>query len=392
MTSRHLAGARILAHGLAGPPRFTGPAAAARAFGAHQGQDLPGAIASLALRTGGDAASLEAVLAAFDRGDIVRGYPMRGTVFVVAADTLRWLTQLCADGPLRAAIARRGQLGLTEAHVDRAREVLEDVAAPHSVPGTGRGVLRAELLDAWASAGVPVDQGRGYHVLGELISLGDAAYGPWREGETAVVAAREWLPSGIDLESAFGGDRVAAAAELALRYFTSHGPAGERDLAWWSKLPLRTIRAAIPQVEDRLESGFADRDGHLHAGAVPAGAAEARGSGGERLWWRPGLAEEYAERERETMRELLLPGFDELVLGYRDRLFLLDEERHRALVPGSNGVFRRAALRRGEVVATWTRKGAAGRRRLVLTPLRPVSDPQQRRFERLFAAFPYTAA
>ena len=384
MTQRHLAGARILAQGLAGAPLFAGPVEAAHAFAAHQGQDLPGVMASLALRTGGD---LAGVLDAFDRGEVVRGYPMRGTVFAVAADTLAWLTELCAAGPLRAAIARRPLLELEERHVEQAREVLEEIAGPHSVRGEGRGVLRAELLAAWAEAGLTVDRSRGYHLLSELISFGHAAYGPWREGETAVVLASHWLPAGSDLEGAFNGDRTAAAAELALRYLTSHGPVGERDLAWWSKLPLGLLRAAIPQIEERLETGFADREGRLHA------TAEAARSGtGERLWWRPGLAEEYAEREKETMRELLLPGFDELVLGYRDRLYLMDQERHQALVPGNNGVFKRAALRRGEVVGTWTRKGTAGKRKLVLEELRPVSEAQSRRFGMLFTAFPYTAA
>ncbi|MDN5822429.1 MAG: winged helix DNA-binding domain-containing protein, partial [Brachybacterium sp.] len=108
------------------------------------------------------------------------------------------------------------------------------------------------------------------------------------------------------------------------------------------------------------------------------------------VWCRPGLPEEYAARAKEAMTELLLPGFDELVLGYRDRLFLMDDDGHQSLVPGNNGVFKRAAIRRGEVVGTWTRKGAAGRRSLVLSELRSVSDAQRRRFERLFAAFPYT--
>ncbi|ATG50363.1 hypothetical protein CFK38_01605 [Brachybacterium vulturis] len=383
MTQRHLAGARLLAQGLVAEPRFTGPAAAARAFGAHQGQDVAGVMASLALRTGGE---LEAVLAAFDRGEIVRGYPMRGTVFAVAADSLAWLTELCAAGPLRAAISRRGHLELEDHHLQRAQQALEEIAAEQSVPGTGRGVLRRELTAAWEAAGIRTDQGRGYHLLAELISAGIAAYGPWRDGETAVVLAESWLPAGSDLEGAFNGERTAAAAELARRYVTSHGPVGERDLAWWSKLPLGMIRAALPLIESELESGFADRDGRLHATAEAA-----RGGDGERLWWRPGLVQEYAAAEKETMRELLLPGFDELLLGYRDRLYLMDPERHRALVPGNNGVFKRSALRRGEVVGLWSRKGTAGKRRLVLEELEEVSPTQRRRFEKLFAAFPYTA-
>ena len=66
---------------------------------------------------------------------------------------------------------------------------------------------------------------------------------------------------------------------------------------------------------------------------------------GERLFRRPGLREECAVLEKEAMKELLLPGFDELVLGYRDRLHLMDEARHDAITPGGNGVFRRTALR-----------------------------------------------
>src|SRR5690606_4696884 len=52
---------------------------------------------------------------------------------------------------------------------------------------------------------------------------------------------------------------------------------------------------------------------------------------GERLFRRPGLREECAALEKEAMKELLLPGFDELVLGYRDRLYLMDEARHDAI-------------------------------------------------------------
>src|SRR5699024_6590940 len=122
MTARHLAGARILAQGLVGPPRFTDPAQAARAFGAHQGQDLPGVIASLALRTGGD---LAGVLAAFDRGEVVRGYPVRGTVFAVAADSLAWLTQMRDGGALRAALSR-GHEPTSHDHLTRPQ--------PHSSP------------------------------------------------------------------------------------------------------------------------------------------------------------------------------------------------------------------------------------------------------------------
>lgn len=367
----------------------------ARSFVGHQGQDLPGVLSSLALRSGGDAEAMDAVLTAFDTGRIVRGYPMRGTVFAVEAGTLAWLTELCSDGPYRAAVKRRPRLGIEGEHVRRAREVLERILPEVSQCGAGRGLLRSEVLEAWEQAGVPLGPGAGYHLLVNFIHEGVVVYGPWRAEakETAVVHAPSWLPPGSDLAGTFDGDRTAAIADVALRYFTSRGPASVRDLAWWTKLPLGAIRRAMPLIEDRLERGVVGADGRI--GPAPAGTTGSAGSTGSAadgvLLFRPGLVEEYAEREKDTMRELLLPGFDELVLGYQDRLFLLDSARHDVLVPGNNGVFRRAALRRGEVVGTWSRKGAVGRRRLDLVdaePSSPISDAQRRRFERLFDRFP----
>ena len=48
--------------------------------------------------------------------------------------------------------------------------------------------------------------------------------------------------------------RTEALAELALRYFTGHGPATERDLAYWATLNLTNVRAGLQQVCDRLDS------------------------------------------------------------------------------------------------------------------------------------------
>ncbi|MBE7324735.1 AlkZ family DNA glycosylase [Nocardioides sp. Y6] len=360
MPDAALARQRLVAQGLITRPWAT-PADAVRAFGAMQGQDLPGAIASAALRT--PERSAAAVVEDLDAGRLVRGYPMRGTVFLMAAEDVTWVTELCAGPAARAAQQRRSQLGLDESDVDRARALAHEVLADGPAS-------RATLFARWDEAGPGSDAGKGYHLLSALIHETTLCYGPWNGKDQDVVLAERWLPEGRTLEARFNSDRVAAVAELLRRYLTTHGPATVRDFSWWAKLPMKEIRAALALVADDLESDAATTDG------------EAR-------YWRPGLLDEVAAVGRASAAPLLLPGFDEFVLGYGDRLFAMSQSEHEALVPGNNGVFKKSVVRGGRVVGTWTRTGSAGRRKLVLTEFAPHSPRQLATLERLFAEHPW---
>ncbi|MCS6710633.1 AlkZ family DNA glycosylase [Brachybacterium sp. EF45031] len=383
MVNRELARTRLVAQGLVDRP-FRTPLEVARAFGASQGQDLPGVIASLALRCSlesGEPADggVGAVVEEFAAGRIVRGYPMRGTVFVVAAEDLAWMTQLCADGPIRAAIARRPGLGLTDEHVHRAREILEtaltgEPARERETQGSGAGVIsRTDLFAAWEEGGVPVAGGCGYHLLVHLISTGVAAYGPTDGRDHHVVLAAQWLPTGSDLEGRFDGDRTAAAAELLRRYLLSRGPATLRDAAWFTKLPLTLLRRAFSLIRDDVEDAGPDAAGEMRFQA-------------------PGLTQRVQQLGSQADRLFLLPGFDEFVLGYRDRTDHVQAEHHPLLVPGNNGVFQRSIVRRGEIVGRWNRAGSTGRRRLVVEPFGRWPAVAQRDADRAFARFPFATA
>lgn len=365
MVDRTLVRARLVAQGLVRAPEAAraGPAEAAAALLASQGQDLSAAVSSLALRSG-QGADAAAVLEAFDEGRLVRGYPMRGTVFVVAAADLRWLTELCAAAPLRAARRRRAELGLDEAQVARARSItLEAADAP-------AGIARAELFSLWGAQGHPTDAGRGYHTLRHLLMTGEVALGPIREGENRIVLARRALPAGSGLAERFDGDEEAAVAELLLRCLTSRGPATIRDVAWYSKLPLGRLRQALPRVRDRL----------VEAG--PDGAGEMR-------WCRPGLAAEVGKAGASADATVLLPAFDELVLGYRDRLDLVDARFADRLVPGGNGVFQRCVVRRGSAIGLWWREGRPGARRLRTEEFTPWPAIARRQVRSAFLRFPF---
>lgn len=329
------------------------------ALGAMQGQDLPGALASAALRTrdGG----VEAVLEDVRAGRLVRGYPMRGTVFLMAAEDVSWVSGLCAAPALRAAANRRAQLGLDQAKVDRARQVA--IEALSAVP---EGMPRTALLSEWEADGQPTVGGVGYHLLAHLIGEGTLCHGAWNGTEQNIVSTSAWLPPGTDLEGRFNGDLVAATSEWLYRYLSGHGPATIRDFAWWSKLPLRQIRAALPSATADLESDGAD----------------------EPSYWRPGLLDEVAAAAEEASRPMLLPGFDELILGYQDRTFAMTKEQERLLVPGNNGVFRRSVVFDGAVQGFWRRAGRPRKRILEVEAFTPMPAATQARLESLFESFP----
>lgn len=362
MPDKQLGRRRLLAQGLVTTP-FRRVVDVVAAMGAMQGQDLPGVIASAVLRTlDGDVAD---VLGAMDAGEVVRGYPMRGTVFLMAAVDARWVGQLCAVPALRAAQKRQGQHDLTDLSVARARD-----AALGWLSEAPEGLARGELFARWEAMGQRAAGGVGYHLLARFISGTQVFYGPWNGTDQNVVLAETWLPAASGLEERFNGDRVAAVTELLRRYLVSHGPATIRDFAWWTKLPLAEIRAALPGVVSELETDGAD----------------------EPSYWRPGLLEDLEAHSRAVATPRLLPGFDEFILGYQDRTFAMTPAEHERLVPGNNGVFGRSIVADGVVRGLWKRGGRAGKRSMVVEPFGALPKTVESRLETLFDAFPWVTA
>ncbi len=326
---------RLVAQGLAGP-QADDATGAVRRLTAAQGQDHPGAVTSVALRTPGR--SRDGVLAAFDRGELVRSWPMRGTLHVTAAEDLPWLLDLLGERALAGLAGRRADLELTDADVGRAGEAI--VAALSG----GRRLTRAELLAAIEAGGVRVTGQRGYHLLWFAAQTGSICLGPTADGDQLFVLLDEWVRSPRRLE------RDEALAELAARFFTGHGPATVQDLARWAGLTVRDARAGLAIVRDRLGSMTVDGTEYLLDPATPELLAACR------------------EEARGTF---LLPGFDEFVLGYGDRSAVLDPAFATRIVPGGNGMFRSTVVVDGRIVGTWRYEGRGTRRAAVGTAFRP---------------------
>lgn len=352
MTPHEVALMRLVAQRLAGPG--TDSAAQTVAWlGAVQGQDLAGAITSVALRTRGR--TRRAVEEALEDGAVVRSWPMRGTLHLAPAVDLAWMLGLVAPRVVARAARRRAQLGLDDAAIGLARELA--TGALHG----GRRATRAEMMALWAEAGLAPAGGRGYHLLFHLATTGVLCFGPLRDGEQQVVLLDEWVPHPHRPE------RDEALGEWALRFFRSHGPATVADLARWTGLPAADVRTGVAVARGRLESRPVDGVEHL---VDPATA---------------GLLDAYRGQARAV---LLLPGFDELILGYADRRCTLPPDLERRVVPGGNGVFAPTVVADGRVVGTWRRVGRGSARRLEVTHLVEMTEDVARATQVAYAALP----
>ncbi|VXC05645.1 winged helix DNA-binding domain-containing protein [Citricoccus sp. K5] len=361
LSSEQVARMRLISQGLIDP--LPTAAEAARWLTCTQGQDYPGSTVSLALRS--SSRSTAAVREAYDAGTIVRSWPMRGTLFAVAAEDLNWILDLTAGQTLKASERRRRELGLDSGVLERAETVaLRALAGP--------GLTRSRLLAQFAQEGLPVDEGRGYHLIFFLALRGVLCFGPTEGREQRIVLATEWIGSARASGVAPGRlpgrerDREDGVRELLLRYLRSHGPATVEDFCWWSKIGKTPARAALADLQPDLLS--ADVDGREH-------------------WMVPDLPDRHAERARTTAAPILLPGFDEIVLGYQDRSAVLTRDEEALVVPGRNGVFKGTVLHRGHAVGTWKRPTRRGQP-VEVTAFGELPGPVARAVPRLSAALP----
>lgn len=332
VTPHEVALLRLVAQRLAGPP-FEKPTDVVRWLGAMQAQDYPGAVTSVALRT--RERSRAGVEAALDAGEVVRSWPMRGTLHLTPAVDLPWMLATTAPRMLTSTARRRGELGLDDAELARAR-----AEAERALAGGGR-LTRAELMGLWEAAGLAPAGGRGYHLLFHLALTGVLCYGPVRGTEQEIVLLPEWVPQPVRME------RDEALAEWALRFFRSHGPATVQDLARWAGITVTDARRGAAAASSSLTGVVLD---------------------GVTLLLDPRTPELLAAHRRDARGVLLLPGFDELILGYANRTHTLARDHENLVVPGGNGVFAPTVVADGRVVGTWRHAGRGAKRTLTTSP------------------------
>lgn len=338
---------RLAAQLLAGTPAKD-PVEVARRLLAIQGQDPRGArLAVRARSTGLTAADVDRALT--EERSLVITWLNRGTLHLVASEDYFWLHALTAPTLFTASARRLSQEGVTPAAAERGVAAIERALADEGP------LDRAQLRERIAAAGVRTEGQALVHLLLLASLRGAIVRGPMRGSQHAYVLVRDWLRAPAPATD----DRERALAELARRYLAGHAPADDRDLARWSGLPLRDVRAGLGAIASELRQRD---DGLLELSRRPSRDRASRSA--------PERPSPSAPAELPAPR--LLGAFDPLLLGWCSREALLDVNHQRIVTV--NGIFRPFALVKGRATATWTI--AAGK--VVLSAFAPIERADER--------------
>jgi len=202
-----------------------------------------------------------------DSGAVLRVHVLRPTWHFVRAEDIGWLLDLTGPRVRRVTAQQlRAVHRLDERSIDQALATVAQALA-------SRGQLtRAQLADELRERGIRGGRQMLMILLAHAELDGLICSGGSVDGEHTYALMEKRVPAPRRL------GRAEAMAELVLRYFTGHGPATERDLAYWATLTLTDVRAGLEQVRDRLDSFQHDGRTFWHApGDAPRGPQEPAG-------------------------------------------------------------------------------------------------------------------
>ncbi|HEX4579492.1 MAG TPA: winged helix DNA-binding domain-containing protein [Candidatus Dormibacteraeota bacterium] len=310
-----------------------------RWLGAVQAQDYGSATWAVAQRAG-DLTSADVERALAD-GSILRTHVLRPTWHLVVPEDIRWMLRLTAPR-VKALMA----YGNRESMLDEATFARCNRAIEAALRG-GRHLTRVELGHAVRDAGIEFPN---LIALGRLVMRaeldGIVCSGAPRGKQRTYALLDERVPATDNT------DRDAGLAELAGRYFASHGPATVKDFAWWSGLSVADATAGARTAQPGLHQ--ASLNGNTYWSAP----------GGER---RP---------RKYDSRAHLLASFDEYTVGYADRSPIRESAHVGPFESRAEAILNNVVLVDGRAMGTWKRAVQKGAVRLAVTAFRPLAGDE----------------
>ncbi len=282
-------------------------------MGAIQGQDYAGAKWSIGLRLPGT--SDEDVEKALRNKYLVRTWALRGTLHFIASSDIHWIISLLAPRIISKNSRRYKELNLDDETLSQSNKLLKKALDNNKS-------TRSELLNILERNGISTTGQRAAYILQRASLDGLICQSVTKNNNPTYISIDE-LPKPRKLK------RNDALAELAKRYFNSHGPGTLKDYVWWSGLLVKDAKDGIEAIKHNLHSEVVN---------------------GETYWM-----SSISGKKPKSPTVNLLPGFDEYLLGYKDRSASIDADQSKKFLIHANGFFRSTVVVDGKVAGTWKR-------------------------------------
>ena len=325
---------RLLNQQLASP-QFSDPAEVVSHMGAMQAQEyrlMRWAVAMRMRVRANHHSPMNAFKNAFDSGEIVRLHLMRGTWQLVAKEDYWWMLDLCAQ---KAIAVTKGwmhsnKIDIPEEEYLKIREILIQTAADK-----GR-VTKEDFVDALAVKGITMDDHRlSYHIrMGELkgtLCSGDLL--PMKA--TYALSEQKIGPRSTTI------DRDESLMRFAKKYFRSRQPATLEDFVWWSGLNISDCRRGIELLGN-----------YIHVETFPETSQTTFQTTSQQHHREFYLTDDCRTRGFRKGQYLLIPPYDEYLIGYKSRDIVLSPEfKHKA--HNNSGIFQPIIAKDGIICGNW---------------------------------------
>ena len=298
-------------------PQFKTPTEVVSHMGAMQAQEYRMMRWAVEMRT--KKPSHKAFKEAYDSGRIIRLHLMRGTWQLVSAEDYWWMIDLCAPKAIAATTGwmHSNKISIPDEELYRVRDILIKTAADLG------SATKEDLVKALAEHNMQMDDHRlSYHIrmaeLSGTLCSGDLL--PTKATYALSIEKIGPRPAQID--------RDEALMRFTRKYFQSRQPATLEDFVWWSGLNINDCRKGIALLGDTIHiEKWKGRDFYLTDNCRTRG-------------FRKG-------------KLLLIPPYDEYLIGYKSRdIVLPPEHRHRA--HNNSGIFQPIIARDGIICGNWS--------------------------------------
>ena len=296
-------------------PQFGTPVEVVDYMGAMQAQEYRMMRWAVAMRT--CKPSAKAFKEAFDSGLIIRLHLMRGTWQLVSANDYWWMLDLCA--PKATSVIKgwmsSNNISIPDEELLRIRKILVQAAAGK------RSVTKEDFEAALLESNIQMDEHRlSYHIRMAELS------GTLCSGDLLPMKATYSLSSEKVKPSA-KKDRDEALMLMARKYFQSRQPATLEDFVWWSGLNISDCRRGMELLGNVIhKETWKGRDFYL--------------------------TDDCRTRGFRKGKFLLIPPYDEYLIGYKSRDVVLPQQ-HRHKAHNNSGIFQPVVAFDGAICGNW---------------------------------------